>query len=696
MKIATFAMIVVFLSAAISSAQLTRTVGITGSAEAGTSFTLQVEAVAPGPTICYDFAALAVDYSAPALAQLIVSEINFDFRANGKMGFEAQNPTSGEGTKFDATFEILSAQPLDKIRIGMLGMPTLPIPRAPSVSFNPSINDYESQNPGFYVFGNAGHPNANLTINGIDPADDFFRIVDQIAGETVQIVISSGTNMDRGILLFSGPMSQGGVYSTPWGDTVDVGVRGSNDTQLPSAVSILGDGLFNNGGSVLNAILHTRSQGTAPFTFSLSFSVPLSSAGTTTTGLQAVLSDPTNPPFNLRTTQAGRTRIDVGQRSALVIGSDGVVPVPFITGRTFNFYGIMANQAFVHENGLVSFGMSSVPGMGPQIDPVGVNMGVPAIAVNYADWDVQGSAMGSRLFVKAFGNEIRFQWGQPDAPISHFGDNDSANFECILQLDSDGADPDVSGAILLAFRELDRVNAQNRNESLVGITPGGGLNTSARSLDLGIPRFASQSSGSLLDQDRTFNASQFVSALPVDSSMVPQVYNNGSAWSERTVGFFPPTMDNSPLGNFYYSIASDRNPDDLAGSFQNGMFQRTGVLLAAPTSPQIVTLVGYFQFVYSGTAAGTTPSVVLDPNNDTGQGPITVPIAGVFDSSGFITSQAGTSLPVPSGFRDFEGLQFVNNGVPFPPGTSIDVAINFGVTVIPSTTVLLPQAFMIM
>ena len=124
-------------------AQNVRTVGVTGTAVAGTAFTMRI--VGQSITRDIDFPSLPVDYAPLAMAQLMIEKINEDYTANGNTGFQGKNAKKADGRdRYDATFVIESTAPINNILVGMYQNPTSPLPRAPGVGFNPIITGFSS------------------------------------------------------------------------------------------------------------------------------------------------------------------------------------------------------------------------------------------------------------------------------------------------------------------------------------------------------------------------------------------------------------------------------------------------------------------------------------------------------------------------------------------------------------------------
>lgn len=107
-------------------------------------------------------------------------------------------------------------------------------------------------------------------------------------------------------------------------------------------------------------------------------------------GSQAIVFDPTNPPFNLRTTPSfqgtfvnGYEQFDLNDS-----GGEDFEIYDFKQGFTFRYYGIIYTQAYVSSNGFVSFGAADTSF--PSISVNSVRTGVPRIMSFYNDLVPQG------------------------------------------------------------------------------------------------------------------------------------------------------------------------------------------------------------------------------------------------------------------------------------------------------------------
>ncbi len=668
------------LLAATTIGQFRQTIGISGLTSASSSFTLRLEAL---PTFQrdIDFVSLPTDYPAPAMAELMVNKINNDFRLNGSTGFTASDPVSTEGRgKFDATFILHCTIPITDVRVGTLGNPVTPIPRPPGVAFNPNVFDYNSTTtgPGLpppFIGSQMGLPNANLNVDGLNPDDDFLRVIQHIVGEPLDLTISSGANPTAGFFLLAGPFLHGTIQLPITGDFLDLGIPPTAPGALPTGISILGDGISSLTGTFWDQFFVTDPAGMQTITIG-------NTAGFASLriGIQGGVADPTTP-FGFRLTQAADIDFGIGQRAVLPISTDGVVAVPFAQS-TFTFYGQTYTQVFVHENGFVAMApFGPVGASNNLVDPLSAANDAPAIFVNWADWDLSGTS-GIEIF--EFRDRFVVGWGTVAAPIHHQGDMDLARFECTLLKDSPtGVGVPQSGGILVNLLTLDPL-AAGGNDALVGISPGMGMDPSPLNRDLGQNQFAAGPFGSLLQHVNRDGTA--LSSLAVASGGTP-VYANGSTLGGRQFAFFPPGNAGTQ-GTQYQVVPLQKNPNDVQG------VMAPATLSQSAGAGQTVVLVGSFQYLLAGTPTGVSP-VTLDPAGVAGVGPIPLTVQGIMDDTGTIAAQVGPTFvqPLQPGFRAFEGL-VVSLNQPLSAaalGAVLDVQVDFG----DGSSFLLPGAILV-
>ncbi len=641
---------------------LTRTVGVSGTTLAGMSFTLEIEA-APTYTRAIDFDPIEVDYPPAAMAELMVSMINQNYREFGKTGFTASNVNSRpENKEFDATFVISCTVPITGIKVGMLGNPSVPIPRAPGVAFNPNIITFDANIPHAFQGPQLSQANASFSINGETADFDLFRRVKVLTSQNINLHVSSLPNVGQPFVMMAG-IYNFGAYQAPWGDFLDIGTYSGG--VVPPDIQVLADGI--NPTNVLDAFFRTNALGV----FDLDLFVTDTFAGVQGLAYQCLVLDPTNAPLALRLTNAVNPSYEKGQRLGFTPQANGAVEVIFTPGFSFDFFGATYTSAFVHEDGFLTFGGAGL--LGNMIDPIVAANDQPAIFVNWADWDLSGS----QVDVFQFGDEMRISWGSASAPISHTGDVDAANFTCILRL-TEALTPSLdAGGVLFDHRMLDPASISN-NDAIVGVIPGLGLAPIPSSLDLGTLRFGGLGSAALLSQYAS--SGLFSSLLNVENGG-PQVYHNGSALRGRDLAFFPASAA-GVRANRPYAIASNPNPDDVQGVVG------PNTLSVASGPGQGLLLAGYFRYLFSGSV---TPQVILDPTGTGGIGPFALQIDGILDDQG--VSFPVVSLPVLPGFRDFEGLVLSVTGQ--LPAVTLPVSVDLQIVFADGGSFVLPGAVVV-
>ncbi len=675
--------LLLLILAATTAGQFKQTVGISGLTSASSSFTMRLEAL---PTFQrdIDFTLLPTDYPAPAMAELMVNMINADFRLNGNTGFTASDPVDTEGHgKFDATFILHCTVPITDVKVGMLGNPVTPIPRPPGVGFNPNLFNYNSTatGPGLpppFIGAQAGLPNASLGVDGLNPDEDFLRVIQHIVGDPLELSVSSGANPTAGFFLLAGPFLHGTIQIPFTGDFLDLGIPPTAPGAVPTGISILGDGISNLTGTFWDQLFVTDPSGVQTIVIG-------NTAGFASLriGIQGGVEDPTAAPIGFRLTQAADIDFGIGQRAVLPVSTDGVVAIPFASS-TFTFYNQTYSQVFAHENGFLSMTPFGPAGGAAAniVDPLLAANDAPAIFVNWADWDLSGT---SGIEVFEFRRRIVVGWGTLAAPIHHQGDTDQARFEVtLLKNPPTGAGGGgQAGGILVNLLQLDPL-AINGNDALVGISPGMGMDPNPLNRDLGQNQFAAGPFGSLLqhvNSDGIANSNLFVAAggLPA--------YANGSSLGGRQFAFFPPGNAGAQ-GTQYQVVPLQKNPNDVQG------VAAPATLSASAGVGQTIVLVGSFQYLFAGSPTGMNP-VTLDPAGSGGVGPISLAVQGIMDDTGTIAAQVGPAFvqPLQPGFRAFEGL-VVSLTQPIPVtalGAVLDIQVDFG----DGTSFLVPGALMV-
>lgn len=672
-------------------AQNTRTVGVSGTSVAGTAFTMQI--VGQTITRTYDFASLAVDYSPLAMAQLMIDRINTDFSANGNTGFQARNAQKADGRdRYDATFVIDSNAPINNILVGVYGMPNSSLPRAPGVGFNPNFTNFEANSPTPFTRATFNSPTASLRINGQDPDLDFNHrveiVVDPNAGgisTVMSLQFSTGANPSAGLILLYGPFNHG-VFSVPWGGTLDLGTP--NAGLPPIDVTIVADGIFA-ANPPLNALFVTSNANPAVVAFP--FPIPTSAPTLGFQGFQGLVTDPSNPPFFYRMTSAAQPVFDYGQEGVRTVGTDGFVPINLRGGGQFRHYGNVYTQLFASENGFITLLPPTLPGT--VVDPQQfVTNGTPAIFVNWANWDL---SIAGGIDVFEFGDELRVRWGRPGFPIRHFGQADAAMFECVMRLERGLVPSENAGSVIMDYRQLSGASPA-QDDALVGVTAGMGLDPLPLSRDIGRPQVLNGPNRSIFAQfNRGANfASQLSVPIPAanpgSTTFLPQLYHNGSNLNGRWFGFFPAPASPSPSSaTGPYSIPSRPNPNDAVGVYS--ATGSTPTISRTPGTGQPFIIIGSFRLAFGASA----PTVVLNPF---GPQPVTLQNVGIHYDGPSIVVIPQVQIPAGIGLRDFEGLAVVNTTTlppaAYPIGSLVDVLVTFGAGT-PGASFLLPGALQV-
>lgn len=116
---------------------------------------------------------------------------------------------------------------------------------------------------------------------------------------------------------------------------------------------------------------------------------------TFTKSVQAIVQDPSNAPFNIRSTGAGTLNFTNGYTNfnLSTLSGDNSTTYAFQGGFTFNFYGTTYSSCFVSANGFVSFGAQDNGFPSPTVGSV--RGGVRRIMSFYEDLEPQPGATPS-------------------------------------------------------------------------------------------------------------------------------------------------------------------------------------------------------------------------------------------------------------------------------------------------------------
>ncbi|MEE9393665.1 MAG: hypothetical protein V3W41_14275 [Planctomycetota bacterium] len=692
------------LASVVANAQFERTVAITGSANSGLSFVLKITSTALTRTI--EFGPLETDFSEAAVAALMIEGINDNYSLNGKTGFQARalkKPDTKE--KISNGFVVLATSMITEIAIGPSGGTTT-APRAPGVAFNPTFSDFQSDDPTPFLGIQPQNPNARLFLSGHnmiapgDPTEDFFREVEvpmtMAAGGDLGLVMNSGVNAFANIALLVGPFRPNGdgVYHAPWGDFLEIGIA-QPFPALPTGNAFLFDGIFAGGPFSTDG---NGNFSVSNVNFPFATIAAQQAAGVPHDGFQGLFVDPTMPPLNLAFSAAVVPIYGAGRVRQIPLPTNGSVTIDFLPNMVFEFYGQTYTEVTAYENGLLTFGPNLVAGGAVAVDPVAVSTSpIPAVFVNWADYDLVGStgAVGM-LRIYEFENEIRITWGEPGvSSLSHANDIDNAQLEVTLTLqDPMLAPPPAAGTIRMDF--LLDATANEGNDGVVGISPGL-LTAMPVNVDLGLSRFAAGLNEPLLQQATTNSFP--TSSLNVVSGGVA-AYSNGSGWNRRSITFYPPTFSGlGPAMDRYHSVPERSRPDDFAGVV--GAAVGGNQLSNSAPALQSLALIGYFQFVFDTLGAPQVTIELVDPTGTffANPFPLTPSALAVGPDQADLIPSAVTTIPIPSGFRDFEVLQ-VSAMAPLTVvavpagGVPLDLAVTFpgfaAPIIIPNAVTLVP------
>jgi hypothetical protein len=205
------------------------------------------------------------------------------------------------------------------------------------------------------------------------------------------------------VVLIYGPLTPNALI-TQWGFRLDITNLGSN-----YANQILVDGYANPGpGTWTDTAIanggELRLTGAIPAcTFNSMGQVVCITQPSFTQAVQAITQDPTNAPFNVRSTAAGVLNFTNGYTSWNVnttLALDNSVQYNFLGGFTFNFYGTTYTSCFVSANGFVSFGGSDTGFPSPSVSTI--RSGVRRIMSFYNDLEPQVSGFNPRIYAQMF------------------------------------------------------------------------------------------------------------------------------------------------------------------------------------------------------------------------------------------------------------------------------------------------------
>ena len=192
-------------------------------------------------------------------------------------------------------------------------------------------------------------PNAAIFINGTQPsvADPVTHDVNLATGPFLDIAIETGANPNTGVIFLASPVDPiGAVMAVPWGGSIDLGqLSGPNVNN----VAVLGDGIgFTN--NPLTDVFYVSNSDAVP-TLLLSYPTTQFLAGFRI-AFQAIVRDPSNPPFLLDNTEAA----DVNFTAAVeLFGDESLTTFVFPSG-PYVIYGQSYTSMQVSTNGWIKFG----------------------------------------------------------------------------------------------------------------------------------------------------------------------------------------------------------------------------------------------------------------------------------------------------------------------------------------------------
>ncbi len=501
-------------------------------------------------------------------------------------------------------------------------------------------------------------PNAALTVQGENPTAHDPSFHDFFVGVpgTLSLRVSSGGNSNQPIVLLTSPTNPttGGVVTVPWGGSLDLGTPAF---PFPTDISVVGDGLGFTTNPLWDALFVTDGgSGGMPPAFRFDAGLHPMWVGLQL-ALQAIVRDPTMPPFFLDNTDTASVHPAVTQTVMATTGYDGYQQVPFLPGFSFDFHGVTYTDVWVHANGFVTFGApTSLPSGGATVDNVAAVHAEPAIFAGKADWDpTASSSCGTYsgpggILVTQVGPRFSVEWGGVAAPfgggISHSLQFDASDFAVQLELDDGQGGNPRSGEFRLDMYHLDALPSFWEWLGLVGHTPGGAALTGGAYDQL--LRTGSRSSNAGEAQiEEHYRLSGFDPTLGWDGAGSPRGYNLYIAnWNQAAVVFTPNATTGAAGSTGYTSQSVGPLPlDDLQ------YFDSTTIVNVA--GGQVLDFHGSFLgFDPAGTGAGT---VVFDPMGALG-GPYPATVLGILDNSG-LSGPLSIAHPAPGPHRDGQALR---------------------------------------
>ncbi len=516
----------------------------------------------------------------------------------------------------------------------------------------------------------ADGPNAALTLQGKTPGvnDPIAHDVFVSMPGTLSLRIFSGANPNQALTLLASTTNPttGNVIPTPWGGSIDLGTPGPG---LPTDIAVFGDGIGLSTNLVWDILFVTDAgSGGALPTFSFDAGLHPAWLGAQA-AFQAVVQDPTMPPFLLDNTDAASGHFVMGQSTIALTGNDGFQQVAFLPGFSFDFHGLTYSDVWVQANGFVTFGApTSLANAGFDNDNVAALNAEPAIFAGMNDWDPTALNPADGVVVEQLSAQLRVEWGDPTGTagggIAHAGGTDVNDFSVRLELDDGQGGNLQAGAFRVDMVSLDPTATSGFGDGLVGHTPGGLSITGGAADRLLRVGTDSAAPGEAQVEEHDFSGSG-ASLLGWDGVGSPRGYNDFTiAWNQAAV-IFTPNATPGPAGSAGYSSNSvGALPADAFQGFDLGAVDLAG--------GQVLTLTGSFLgFDPSGAGMGT---VVFDPAGAHG-GPFLATVLGILDDSGVSGPLSLPNTP-PGPHRDGQGLQIVTP--PLGGFGTYTVQVNFG------------------
>ena len=236
-------------------------------------------------------------------------------------------------------------------------------------------------------------PNAMMRIDGqtasvVDPVG---HCVSVFVPGPFTLEIDSGANANQAFILLAKAQCAGGLpcfvpeaTSTPWGGSIDMTLAG---------ISVVMDGKALTANPIFDPFANTGVAGV----FTVPLNAPAALDGKKIC-LQAIVCDPTNPPFNLDNTELAGIDFQVppfiNVTCLNAIGDDDFVNVP-LTTQSISFYGQIFNSIFINSNGYLSFagGSSDFTETIADFDG-GYATGGPGVSLYQSDLNRGGTASG--------------------------------------------------------------------------------------------------------------------------------------------------------------------------------------------------------------------------------------------------------------------------------------------------------------